>query len=166
MATIGSSSIFAANNGNIAISATVPEIALLTAITGGGGAATLDQLGKQVYTDAKIGSIVIQSNDELGFTLTYDSATNGFLALGGTGTLDEETMPYTESLTNPTGTLGTGITVSGESAADPEGGVVSFSGTGVSPTHGRKYDLGITTTEKGLVQGSYSDTITITIANN
>ena len=157
------SNISAATSGQIAISATVPEIAAITAADT--GAATIDQLGNQDYTNVKIGIVTLQSNDAAGFTLTLDSATNGVLAKDGTGTAADETIAYTVSLTNGSGTLGTNITESGLTDANPEGGVMSFTGTSVTPTVGRQYDVGISTVVKGLVQGSYSDTLTITIAN-
>ena len=82
------SAVYAASNANIGINATVPEIAAVQA--NDTGAATIDQLGNQDYTNAKIGVVILHSNDVAGFTLTLDSATNGFLAKDGTGTADEE----------------------------------------------------------------------------
>jgi hypothetical protein len=154
--------LFAATNGSIAISASVPEISAIQASNT--GAVTIDQLGNQVYSNVKVGKITIDSNDTSGFTLTYDSATDGVLSVGGS-TDSDQSIAYTISLSNQSGTLGDGLSGSGLTDASPEGGQATFSGSDSSPTDGCKFDVGISAAVKGLLQGTYTDTLTITIAN-
>ena len=64
------------------------------------------------------------------------------------------------------GVLASGVSISGDTDASPDGGTVVFSGSSLTPTYECVYDVGVTTAIKGLVQGSYSDVLTVTIANN
>ncbi|MFT5170261.1 MAG: hypothetical protein ACI9BD_000027 [Candidatus Marinamargulisbacteria bacterium] len=157
------SQLYAATDGQIGISATVSAIAAV--IASDTDANPIDQLGIQAYNNAKIGTVILHSNDIDGFTLTLDSATHGVLGKDGTSTDSGETLAYKVSIRNAAGTLGKNIIESGLTDVDPNGGVISFLGSHVSPTYGRQYDVGITTPIKGLVQGNYSDTLTITITN-
>ncbi|MFT5170289.1 MAG: hypothetical protein ACI9BD_000055 [Candidatus Marinamargulisbacteria bacterium] len=159
------SSIYAATQGNIAINATVPNIAAVAASDA--GAVALTDLGNTAYANSKIGHVVLNSNGVDGFTLTYSSTASGFLVKDGNAAAPaDEKVAYTVTLSNGSGTLGTNVTETNLTDRDSNGGAASFTAaSNASPTHGRQYDVGISTASKGLVQGSYSDTLQITIAN-
>jgi hypothetical protein len=158
--------LFANTSGQLTISGTVPEIqAVQVSDT---GKSDLLQIGNQEYDKVKVGEITLDSNGATGFSLAFGSATDGYLALDGSSVADNDSkISYTVSLSNATGTLGDNVSLSGQTNANPEGGEVLFTASGTAtPTYERQYDIGISTSIKGLVQGTYSDVLTITIANN
>lgn len=159
------SAIQAATQGNININATVPNIAAVSASDA--GAVALTDLGNTAYSNSKIGHIVLNSNNVDGFSITYASTASGFLVKDGNAAAPtDEKIAYTVTLSNGTGNLGTNVTETNLTDRDSNGGASSFTAaSNATPTHGRQYDVGISTAVKGLVQGSYSDTLQVTIAN-
>jgi len=155
--------VTAADTDTLTIVGTVPEIAAVQ-ITD--SQVNLSQLGNQAYSNEKVGEVTLDSNDADGFTISYSSDMGGYLTAGGTSTSEEDSrISYTVSLSNPTGTLGDNITVGTLTEQSPVDGSVTFAGASASPTYQRTYDIGISTAIKGLNTGSYSDVLTITIAN-
>jgi hypothetical protein len=133
--------IFASTSGQLTISGTVPEIqAVQVSDT---GKSDLLQIGNQEYSNVKVGELTLDSNGSTGFTLTYGSDTNGYLAKDGSSVAATNSkIAYTVSLSNASGTLGDSLTLSGESDSNPEGGAVNFTASGTTtPTYERKYDI-------------------------
>ena len=125
-------------------------------------------------TDVKIGDFLINNNSLTGFKLTFSSAKAGQMR----GSLYDSTktntyMPYTIKVVAVSGTLGsteptagttTGLLPSGLSLASNH--QATFGTTVTAATIDKLYDLKVTMSKNSsLFHDTYSDTITITIAD-
>ncbi|WP_371189301.1 hypothetical protein [Thalassotalea maritima] len=154
-------------SGTIVINGKVPSATSLETTTGD---SILTPLG-QGYTDRKVGTVIIKSNNAGGFKVSIQSATGGYIAMPeATGANDR--LGYTLTLSNPTGTWGDNLTPPDPSTledidfkvANPK--EFSTSGTATSSTS-VTYDVSITTpVATNLLKGdNYSDTITFSISD-
>jgi hypothetical protein len=138
----------AQTTGNINLSGTVSGNTEIT-ISGTGGAGSLDLSGNQI--DLKIADINEKTNKKAGYTVTLTSANIGVLK---NGTLDS--IPYSIKY-GVAGSLAN-VTLNGSGAATVTDVSDKTGSTGVNK------ELRISYTIDFPAEGTYTDTITLTIA--
>ena len=160
---MSSTVVFAATSTQLSITALVSNIQAIESIQ---NATVLDDLGNISYQDIEIGKIVLNSNHSEGFKLSIDSQNNGVIRrIGASEGQQDEEIAYTLSLADSGGDLGNQIAEPALSDLSPEGTELAFNGNQAAPTVQKEYSLNVSTAVKGLKQGSYSDTLTISISN-
>jgi len=131
-------------------------------------AGAMNNINTTAKTNLDVALITIDNNDPDGFSLTIAGAGKLVRATSG-GTNAGDFLTYTVNLDN---TGSTGVLGSTEpalpSAVDLSGGdsVTNFNTSVIQATVARTYELQMTTSAKdALLEGTFEDTITITVAN-
>ncbi len=153
----GSAALADTASGDIILSGTVDsQIAIDTNPTAAASALPLSPsaAGQDGSTTVHIADLDITSNNIAGITITASSMNVGELV----GNNQDQEIPYTIAIVNngagiPTSTTSVSGLNQNVGGFDPETGIKSM-------------DLYIRYSVQGLTQGNYSDTLTITVADN
>ncbi len=113
-----------------------------------------------------VATIPVYSNCYRGFRVTISSLNSFNLCKDGNRAADAtyQKMPYTVSLTNQTGTIGTNISVPGSLNVPTSGGALTFTGPAYTIT-AVTWAVSINVLGKPLHAGNYTDTVTLTLTS-
>ncbi len=139
---------FAATNGTLLLQGIVPHKMSLT-VTADAGASALDLTTSQ--TDLSVASVNEQSNSRTGYKVSISSANLGQLKRAGGSDVFSYSLKYNGSAVDLSTASGTTITNSTIAAANVSK-AVTVSYTGIA--------------SEQMVEGTYADTVTFSIAAN
>jgi hypothetical protein len=146
--TLTASASFAASTGTLLLQGVVPERISLS-VTPQAIASTLDLTTSQ--TDLVVASVNEQSNSNSGYKVTISSANLSKLKRAGGADVLAYTMKYNGSAVALTSAAGTTLTNAAAAAVNVNKGVsISYSGAAAEL----------------MIEGTYADTVTFTIAAN
>jgi hypothetical protein len=148
IATSTFSTLFAATTGTLLLQGVVPQRISLT-VSAQAGASALDLSTSQV--DLSVASVNELSNSKTGYKMTITSANLSKLKRTDGADIFAYTMKYNGSAVNISSAIGATITNSAAASVNANR-AVTISYTGVAP--------------ESMVEGTYADTVTFTIAAN